>query len=280
MVRIISAVLGAIAATLTYIFGINNVKLLVLWIPLYLGYYLASIALFHIALYIISLFVNKKKVYETRDKFHMGLFNAELSYLNTTSGAKVKVTGMEKLPNEKFQMVYNHRSKFDPMLESDVFKKYNMIQVSKPSNFKTPLMGNFIRRCCYLEINREDPRKALVTVNKAAEFIKEGKFSVGIAPEGTRNYEPGTLLPFRPGCLKIGYKSECPIVVTTIKNAELIHKNFPFKKTNVEIHIIDVLYYKDYKDLTTRELAYKIRRMMIEDLGYEETEDESKLRIV
>lgn len=280
MLRLISALLACTGAILTYIFGINDISLLFLIIPLYLGYYLASIAMYHIFTYIVSLFINKEKVYETRDNFHMSLFNMELSYLNSTSGAKVKVNGMEKLPNERFLVVYNHKSKFDPMIESEILKKYDMIQISKPSNFKTPLMGNFIRRCCYLSIDRENPRNALATINKAAQFIKEDKFCVGVSPEGTRNYEEGNLLPFKPGCLKIAYKAECPIVVTTIKNADQIHKNFPFKKTEVILDIVDVLNYDDFKDLNTRELAYNIRRMMVEDLGYEESEDESKLCIM
>ena len=59
-----------------------------------------------------------------------------------------------------------------------------------------------------------------------------------------------------------------------------IHKNFPWKKTIVEMHIVDVIKYDEFKDMPTHELAYMVRRKMIEDLNIKEEKEESELHII
>lgn len=97
---------------------------------------------------------------------------------------------MEKLPkNERFLLVCNHRSKFDPILTWYVLRDYNLAFISKPENF---------RRCCFMAIDRENPRNALKTIHQAAELIKQNEVSVAVYPEGTRS-KTCELLPFHNG---------------------------------------------------------------------------------
>lgn len=53
-----------------------------------------------------------------------------------------------------------------------------------------------------------------------------------------------------------------------MKNTEKIHKNFPFKRTIVEMDIIDVLY-DDIRTMNTVELSEKVRNIIDEDLKKE-----------
>ena len=46
-----------------------------------------------------------------------------------------------------------------------------------------------MRRCCYLEIDRENPKNAFATVGRAVDFIKNDVCPVGLFPEGHRTHQ-------------------------------------------------------------------------------------------
>ena len=62
-----------------------------------------------------------------------------------------------------------------------------MVYISKEGNFNIPIAGRLAKGSGFMAIDREDVRKAMGTINQAAEYIKSGKASVCIYSEGTRN---------------------------------------------------------------------------------------------
>ena len=247
-----------------FVIGVNEWK--EAWIPvlLFIGFYIVFAALFFIFAYIFGLLtVSKKKEYNKVSKFHGFLFDHTLAFLFKAGRAKIHLIGTEKLPNEAALFVYNHRSRFDALSISLRVKGRRMIQISKPENQNIPIAGEYMHRVCYLTIDRENPRNAIKTIGRAANFIKEG-YNVGVAPEGTRNKTEEPLLPFRDGCLKVALKAESPIVICKMYNMEKICKNFPFKRTDVYVYFVDVLKYEDIKDMKTVEISEIIRTKMLE----------------
>ena len=207
------------------------------------------------------------------------MFNIGIEYINDILGIKIKYTGLDKLPkDQKFLLVCNHRAIFDAVTLSHCFRKDSFVCISKPENFDLPVVGRWIKGMCHLAIDRENNRNALKTIIKAIKFIEEDNFSVGICPEGTRNKGEG-ILPFKAGCFKIPLKAKAPLVVCTLKNTDKVFKNFLFRKTIIEMDIVDVIDYEDLKDLSTHEIALLARRKMIEHLNINETYEESKSMI-
>ena len=167
-------------------------------------------------------------------------------------------------------MIYNHRSNWDPMLLMSEFTDYDLNLITKPENFKIPIMGPFIRKSGFIPINRKDSREGLKAIIKGIDYIKNDQYSIVIAPEGTRNKTlEKPLLDFRPGSFKIAYKAEVPIVAVLVTNTEKIHKNFPLRRTKVKVEIMEVIPYEDYKDRTTVELSKEIHEQMLEKLTKE-----------
>ena len=120
----------------------------------------------------------------------------------------------------------NHRSNFDPMVQWWVLRRWPLAFVSKPSNMRKFVIGPFVRRCCFLPIDRENARNALTTINAAANLIRAHVCSFAIYPEGTRS-KSGELLPWHAGSLKIAQKANVPIVVGTVEGTERIARNVP-----------------------------------------------------
>ena len=163
---------------------------------------------------------------------------------------------MEKLPkNTRFLLVGNHRSNFDPILTWQVFKEYDLAYISKPSLFRIPIFGRIIRRCCFMPIDRENPKNALKTVDRASNLIKANEVSVAVYPEGTRNKKSKDLLPFHNSIFKIAQKANAPIVIVGIDGAEQIRKKAPWKKSVVKMEVLDVLSVESVKTMRTCEIG-------------------------
>ena len=226
----------------------------------------AFLPLYFVFLFLNGLiFVRMNREYNRDSRYFRFLLNSSTAIAVRLLRIRIKVTGRDKLPKGRFLLVCNHRSKFDPILTWHSFAKENLSFISKPENFKVPVFGRIIHRCCFMPIDRENPRRALKTIQRAIGLIRYDVASVAVYPEGTRNYGEG-LLPFHTAVFKIAQKAEVPIVVMTVRGTYEIQKNFPRKRSDIEMDIVGVLSCEEIKGVKTNVLGDKIAQMMLNNL--------------
>jgi 1-acyl-sn-glycerol-3-phosphate acyltransferase len=202
---------------------------------------LGALLLLIVFLLICNIAVSPKKYYTKDCRFYRCLVNALTAATLKVGRVKLHVSGCEKLPKgKKLLFVGNHLSNFDPMVTFYACRPWRLSYIAKDTILKMPLFGRYIRRCCFMDIDRENPRNALVTINRAAELLKAEAVSIGVYPEGTRS-KTGDLLPFHNGVFKIAQKAEADIAVVSLCGTNEISKNFPLKKTHVYVDIIEVI---------------------------------------
>ena len=182
------------------------------------------------------------------------------------------ISGQELLPEEgRFLWVCNHRSAFDPVVTADRLRRYNIAFLSKPSNLALWGIGRLAWGAGFLAIDRENDREALKAILKAADFLKRGVCSIGLYPEGTRT-KTGKLLPFHAGSFKIAQRGNVPIVLAVIQGTENVGKNFPFRRTDVQLDVLEVIPAEKVKALNTQDLSTYCRNRIAEHLGEEAEE--------
>jgi len=230
-----------------------------------IGLLLCPVIIYILLLVISALLVDTSREYTRDSKYYRWLLNSATGLMMIILRIRVRVTGMEKLPEGRFLLVSNHRSNFDPILAWYIFRRQNISYVSKKENFNIPIFGRIIRRCCFMAIDRENPRNAIKTINNAAALITADEASVGIYPEGTRSKEC-TLLPFHAGVFKIAQKAKVPVVVMTITGTENIHKNRPFRKTDVSIDVLGVIPAAELEGVKSEKISDAVRDCMLEKL--------------
>ena len=170
--------------------------------------------------------------------------------------ARVKYTGFKQLNKKKeYMIIYNHISNFDPMVIMRKVKR--LLCITKYGNKKIPVVGGFIHKAGYITVDRENNAEGIKAINKAIDTINEGKASICVAPEGTRskNLE---LLPFHPGTFNIATRTGAPIVCVGLRNTNMIHKNFPKKRTKVYCDVIYIMQPEEYADMSTPEIANRL----------------------
>lgn len=229
---------------------------------------LAVLVLPFLFLTIVTLPINPNKEYERESPFYRRLLIFSSLVLIKITGIKYVITGEEKLPKSgRFLLVGNHRSNFDPITSWMLLRKRsNICFISKKENFHLPWFGRIIRRCCFMDIDRENPRNAMQTLHKAAEMLKEDRASVGVYPEGTRSREL-KLLPFHNGVFKIAREANVPIVVVVMRGTEKVKKNFPFRSTTIYVDYVDVITAEDVANTKNADIGERVREGMLSVLG-------------
>lgn len=240
---------------------------MILQILLYILLGFIGVVLAFVLLVIVSAYlVDMKKEYERESRYYRFLLNTCTFWAAKIIRIKLHITGKEKLPEGRFLVVSNHRSKFDPILTWLVLGDRQIAFISKPENFKVPIFGHLIHRLCFMAIDRENPRNAVKTINRAADLIKRDVATVGVYPEGTRNYGGG-LLPFHNAMFKIAQKANVPVVVMTVKGTYEIQKNFPLHRSHVYVDFLGVIGAEEVKSSKTAALGDSVRELMLEKLG-------------
>ncbi|MBQ6814810.1 MAG: 1-acyl-sn-glycerol-3-phosphate acyltransferase [Lachnospiraceae bacterium] len=258
--------IGLISAILTVVGFILGIYEAVWAIPIaFVVLFVAILLVWVLGCSICAAFIDLDKQWEKHNpicRFYAnGIMNIVMWFLRI----KMHITGMENLPKEKFLLVGNHRGAMDPLITMAILKKYNMGFVAKKELFKIPVISKLMHTCFCLSLNRGDVKDSAKTILRAGEIVKEGKASMGIYPEGTRN-TGDEMLPFMHGAFKIAKKAECDIVVATIKNTEHIMKNMPFRRTHVYLDFIGVIGKDVVAENTTVKLSEMAREMMEEHL--------------
>ena len=193
-------------------------------------------------------------------------------------GIKVRTEGRENL-DARHPRIYmtNHQSYFD-IFALLAFLPVNFKFILKQELMKIPFLGFAMRRARYIGIEREDPRKAVQSIIKAAERIKSGA-SVVIFPEGTRSID-GKLQPFKKGGFNLALRSGCDIVPVTISDSYRIVPKGSLKinKGSFGIHIGKPIPAKGYDKRNVTELMELVRDAMLSQMrdGINDTNDNTQ----
>lgn len=202
---------------------------------------------------------------ERKSRSSLAVVNWAFRCVRFLSGAKVDYIGEENIPTDSPVLyIGNHRSFFDVVL--------TYIRVPRPTGYiakksmeKVPLLNIWMRNLHCLFLDRENIKAGMQTILAAIDLMKNGK-SICIFPEGTRNKEEGTLLPFHEGSFKIAAKADCPIIPMTINNSAAVFENqFPWiKKAHVIIEYGKPIYIKELPKEQQKKLAPYVADIILE----------------
>ena len=223
-------------------------------------------ALWFALLFVSGLFIDTTKEYNTNSRYYRFLLNFSTAVAMVLLRIHTKVTGAEKIPEgQRFLLVSNHRSNFDPLITWHKLRKYDLAFISKPENFNVPFFGKIIRKCCFMSIDRKDSEKANITKERAAMLMKTGAVSVAVYPEGTRS-KTGELLPFHNGLFNMAKEADVPIVVMTLRGTADIKDRYPWHRSDIVLDIPEFISVEDVRSMTPHDLGERSRAAMIRSL--------------
>ena len=167
---------------------------------------------------------------------------------------KLEVTGMENIPKEDgFLLCGNHQGIFDIIAIVDTFER-PLAAVLKKELDEIPFLHEIVQCTKSHPMDREDVRQSMKVIMAVTKEIEEGRNYL-IFPEGTRSKKGNEMLDFHGGTFKCVTKSKCPIVPFALIDSFKVLDEKGCKPVTVQLHYLKPIYYDEYKDLSTNEIA-------------------------
>jgi 1-acyl-sn-glycerol-3-phosphate acyltransferase len=181
-------------------------------------------------------------------------------------GIKVRTKGQENIrDNVPSVFMCNHQSYFD-IFALLAYLPADFKFILKQELMKIPFLGLALKRAGHIAIPRDNPRKAIRSMNEVSEKIKSGT-SVLIFPEGTRSVD-GRLQTLKKGGFHMAIKSGCDIVPVAISNSYRIVTKGSLKinKGSFDIHFGEPISIKGYERKHMPDLMERVRGAILSQM--------------
>jgi 1-acyl-sn-glycerol-3-phosphate acyltransferase len=131
------------------------------------------------------------------------------------AGLRVHIEGQERInPQNTYIFMPNHASFLDTVL-AFAYIPCNFRNIIKEEVFSVPLLGLVLRRSGEIPLDRKNPWKALRSLRRAADLLKEG-ISIVVFPEGTRSPNE-EIQEFKTALFILPIRSRIPVVPVLIE---------------------------------------------------------------
>lgn len=206
----------------------------------------------------IKLFYHAAHVDNYTEEQHYKMLKFIVKRANKGGNVAIDVHGQENIPDKDgFIFFPNHQGLYDVLAIMDACPRpFSVVAKKEVENHY------FLKRvfaCLRAHtIDRDDLRHGLQVITEVAEEVKEGRNYI-IFAEGTRSKNGNEVQDFKGGSFKAATKAECPIVPVALIDSFKPFDTRTISPVTVQVHFLKPLYYNDYKDMKTREIAALVK---------------------
>lgn len=206
----------------------------------------------------IRLCYHASHVDKYKEEQHYELLKYITHRANKGGNVTIDAYGVENIPDENgFMFFPNHQGLYDVLAILDVCPKpFSVVAKKEIANIQF-LKQVFACMKAYM-IDRDDIKQSLQVIINVTNEVKKGRNYL-IFPEGTRSKNGNELLEFKGGSFKAATKAKCPIVPVALIDSFKPFDTNTTSQVTVQVHFLKPLYYEDYKDMNTKEIAALVR---------------------
>ena len=176
----------------------------------------------------------------------------------TSGNIDLKAHGVENIPKENgFLMYGNHQGMFDVLAIAATCDN-PLGAVLKKELAAIPFLKQIIACTQSFAMDREDIKQSMEVIVNVIKEVKKGRNYL-IFPEGTRSRKGNKMLEFHSGSFKCAIKAKCPVIPIAFIDSFKVLDQKGCKPVSVQIHYLEPIFYEEYKDMNTVELAALVR---------------------
>ena len=206
----------------------------------------------------IRLLYHASHVDKYTDKEHNEMFKYIVKRANKGGNVTIKAYGQENIPKEDgFMFFPNHQGMYDVLALIDSCPNPFSV-VSKKEVKDVPFLKQIMKCMKAFSIDREDVRQSMKVIIAVSEEVEKGRNYV-IFPEGTRSKDGNRVGDFKGGSFKAATKAKCPIVPVALIDSYKPFDSHSIKPVEVQVHYLKPMYYEEYKDMKTVEIAEEVK---------------------
>lgn len=181
-----------------------------------------------------------------------------LRHVIPSGNIDLQVSGVENIPKEDgFLLCGNHQGLFDIIAIVHTFERPLAAVLKKELN-EIPFLQEIVTCTKSYPMDREDVRQSMKVIMGVSKELEEGRNFL-IFPEGTRSKNGNAMLDFHGGTFKCVTKSKCPIVPFALIDSYKVLDQKGSGLVTVQLHYLEPIYYDEYKDMSTNEIAAMVK---------------------
>ncbi len=185
--------------------------------------------------------------------------------VNKTGGITTEVYGLENLPkNGGYVMYPNHQGKYDTLAIISVHEKPCTFVMDEEKSHMS-LVQEVVDVLGAKRLAIGDVRQNLKVMNQITQEVKEGRKYI-LYSEGGYVDNHNTVREFKPGSFKCAYNARVPIVPVALIDTYLPFNSDHLGKCVTKVCFLPPLYYDDYKDKKTHEIAEEVKQQIIDKI--------------
>lgn len=171
----------------------------------------------------------------------------------------IDISGTEYIPKKNGFIYYsNHQGLYDVLAVVHA-SPVPLSMVAKKEVAGVPFLKQVIACVKGYTLDREDVKQGMQVILNVAKEVKAGRNYL-IFPEGTRSKNGNALLEFKGGSFKAAMKAKSPIVPVALIDSYKSFDTGSVQKLKVQVHFLKPMYYEEYKDLKSVEIAEEVKR--------------------
>lgn len=177
---------------------------------------------------------------------------------NKKGRIEVEINGNENLPKECGYLICpNHQGYYDTLAIMEAQDKpFGIVIKKKYSNII--LVKQVISILKGIPIDTEDMRDSMKVIKNVSDKLSQA-YNFLIFPEGTRSHKGNNLLEMKAGAFKAATIVKAPIVPVALIDCFKPFDEKGFKKVKVSLTYLEPLYYEEYKNMKTIEIAKVVK---------------------
>ncbi len=192
------------------------------------------------------------------DEEHLAMLKYITERANKGGNVKIEAHGIENIPEKDgFMLFPNHQGMYDMLAIINVIPRPVSVVIKKEAA-GVPFLKQVIACIKGYALDREDIRQGMQVIINVSKDVKNGKNFV-IFAEGTRSRNGNQLLEFKGGSFKAATKAKAPIVPVALIDSFKPFDTNSIKPVTVQVHFMEPLYYEEYKDMKTNEIASLVK---------------------
>lgn len=188
---------------------------------------------------------------------------------NKGGNITIQAYGTENIPDENGFMFYpNHQGLYDVLAIIEACPTPFSV-VAKKEVGNIPFLRQVFTCMKAFLMDREDIRQSMQVILSVTKEVKNGRNYL-IFPEGTRSKNGNHPQEFKAGSFKAAMKAKCPIVPVALIDTYKAFDTGSVAPLTVRVHFLSPMYYEEYKDMKSTEIAEEVRRrveMTIQEHG-------------
>ena len=177
---------------------------------------------------------------------------------NRGGNVTIDVHGSENIPKKNgFMFFPNHQGLYEVLAIIEATPcPFSVVAKKEIANI--PFLKQVFACMKAYMLDREDVRQAMQVIIDVTNEVKKGRNYL-IFAEGTRSKNGNQLRDFKGGSFKSATKAKCPIVPVALLNAYKPFDTNTIAPVTVQVHFLKPMYYEEYKDMKTTEIAAEVK---------------------